>query len=30
VLWGPQTWDEMMIGWLDVAAPLPSLRGALR
>jgi hypothetical protein len=19
VLWGPQTWDEMMIGWLDVA-----------
>ena len=30
VLWGPQTWDEMMIGWLDVAVPLPSLRGALR
>jgi hypothetical protein len=22
VFWGPQTWDEMMIGWLDVAVPL--------
>jgi hypothetical protein len=21
VLWGPQTWDEMMIGWLDVGFP---------
>jgi hypothetical protein len=21
VFWGPQTWDEMMIGWLDVAVP---------
>jgi hypothetical protein len=21
VLWGPQTWDEMMIGWFDVAMP---------
>jgi hypothetical protein len=30
VLWGPQTWDEMMIGWLDVAMPVLSLRGALR
>jgi hypothetical protein len=36
VSWGPQTWDEMMIGWLDIAVPapgsvpLPSLRGALR
>ena len=36
VTWGPQTWDEMMIGWLDVAVPVAgggssaSLRGALR
>ena len=22
ITWGPQTWDEMMIGWLDVAVPL--------
>jgi hypothetical protein len=22
VVWGPQTWDEMMIGWLDVAVPV--------
>lgn len=22
VTWGPQTWDEMMIGWLDVAVPV--------
>ncbi len=22
VEWGPQTWDEMMIGWLDVAVPV--------
>ena len=21
IAWGPQTWDEMMIGWLDVAVP---------
>jgi hypothetical protein len=21
VFWGPQTWDEMMIGWFDVAVP---------
>jgi len=21
VLWGPQSWDEMMIGWFDVAVP---------
>jgi hypothetical protein len=36
VAWGPQSWDEMMIGWLDVAVPtpgrtpLPTLRGALQ
>ncbi|HYK60223.1 MAG TPA: hypothetical protein VEV85_12400, partial [Bryobacteraceae bacterium] len=36
VTWGPQTWDEMMIGWLDVAVAVAgggssaSLRGALR
>lgn len=33
VRWGPQTWDEMMIGWLDIAVPVGhehSLRGALR
>lgn len=23
VFWGPQTWDEMMIGWFDVAVPAP-------
>jgi hypothetical protein len=22
VFWGPQTWDEMMIGWFDVAVPV--------
>jgi hypothetical protein len=21
VFWGPQTWDEMMIGWIDIAVP---------
>lgn len=21
VFWGPQTWDEMMIGWFDIAIP---------
>jgi hypothetical protein len=30
ITWGPQSWDEMMIGWLDVAVPVPSIRGALR
>jgi hypothetical protein len=36
VIWGPQSWDEMMIGWLDLAAPVAGggssapLRGALR
>ncbi len=33
VRWGPQSWDEMMIGWLDIAVPVAhehSLRGALR
>ena len=33
VRWGPQTWDEMMIGWLDIAVPVSrehSLRGSLR
>jgi hypothetical protein len=29
VLWGPQTWDEMMIGWFDVSVELPARRGAL-
>jgi hypothetical protein len=32
VTWGPQTWDEMMIGWLDIAVPVGAartLRGAL-
>jgi len=24
VFWGPQTWDEMMIGWLDVSRPVSS------
>ncbi len=22
VLWGPQSWDEMMIGWFDIAVPV--------
>jgi hypothetical protein len=26
VVWGPQSWDEMMIGWFDVAVPLRPLR----
>jgi hypothetical protein len=34
IRWGPQSWDEMMIGWLDVAVEQdpaePSLRGALQ
>jgi len=31
ITWGPQSWDEMMIGWLDVAIPVQdrSLRGEL-
>jgi hypothetical protein len=28
VFWGPQTWDEMMIGWLDLAVPVSSRPGA--
>lgn len=24
VYWGPQTWDEMMIGWFDVAVAVPN------
>ncbi len=26
VMWGPQSWDEMMIGWFDVAVPTKELR----
>jgi hypothetical protein len=26
VFWGPQTWDEMMIGWIDIAVPANALR----
>jgi len=26
VLWGPQNWDEMMIGWFDVAVPDGNLK----
>jgi len=22
IFWGPQTWDEMMIGWFDIALPV--------
>ena len=22
IFWGPQSWDEMMIGWFDVAVPV--------
>jgi hypothetical protein len=22
IFWGPQTWDEMMIGWFDIAVPV--------
>jgi hypothetical protein len=24
IFWGPQTWDEMMIGWFDLAVPVKS------
>ena len=24
IFWGPQTWDEMMIGWFDIAIPVKS------
>ena len=24
VFWGPQTWDEMMIGWFDIAVDVPA------
>ena len=24
VRWGPQTWDEMMIGWFDIAVDVPA------
>ncbi len=33
IRWGPQTWDEMMIGWLDIAVPVAqehSLRSQVR
>jgi hypothetical protein len=26
VFWGPQTWDEMMLGWFDVAVPVKAVR----
>lgn len=26
VFWGPQTWDEMMIGWIDIAVPVHASR----
>jgi hypothetical protein len=34
VFWGPQSWDEMMIGWFDVTLkitrfPQRPIRGAL-
>jgi hypothetical protein len=25
VLWGPQSWDEMLIGWLDIAVPVKAV-----
>ncbi len=28
VTWGPQSWDEMMIGWLDVGVPAPGPAGS--
>jgi len=27
VFWGPQSWDEMMIGWFDVAVKVGSTIG---
>jgi hypothetical protein len=24
VRWGPQTWEEMMIGWYDIGIPVPA------
>ena len=29
VRWGPQTWQEMMIGYFDVAIPVASLGASL-
>lgn len=28
IFWGPQSWDEMMIGWFDVAVPLHGMESA--
>jgi hypothetical protein len=28
VFWGPQTWDEMMIGWFDIAVPVRAAKHA--
>ncbi len=30
IFWGPQTWDEMMIGWFDVAVPVHPALPAVR
>jgi Copper type II ascorbate-dependent monooxygenase, C-terminal domain len=26
IFWGPQSWDEMMIGWLDIGVPVKNTR----
>jgi hypothetical protein len=26
VLWGPQSWEEMLIGWFDIAVPVTGVR----
>jgi peroxiredoxin len=28
IRWGPQTWEEMMIGWYDIGIPIAETRGA--
>jgi hypothetical protein len=30
VFWGPQSWDEMMIGWFDVAVSVKSQKTEMR
>jgi peroxiredoxin/mono/diheme cytochrome c family protein len=30
ILWGPQTWDEMMIGWYDISLPIAEVESLLK
>ncbi len=29
IAWGPQTWDEMMIGWYDISLPIAEVESLL-